>query len=166
MLVAVISDTHDDWVAIRRFGELVKRRGPAFIIHAGDWTSPFSLMKMRKAVGDMPIYTVLGNNEGDKINFARQAAAHKVEILGDAGLIEAGGRRIGVYHGTSELILEALIRSKMFDIVVYGHTHKVDIRHVDGTLVINPGEACGCAHERKTAAFLDLSTLHVEIVDL
>ena len=165
MLVGVISDTHDDYTAVRRLAEIFKHRGVEAVIHAGDWTSPFMMLKMRRIFPEVPIYTVFGNNDGDRYMFAKRAADAKVEVLGEGALLQIGGRRIGIYHGTAEVLVEAMARSGMFDVVIYGHTHKVDIRRVNGTLVLNPGEACGCATEKKTAAILDLKTLDVELVE-
>ncbi len=167
MLIGVISDTHDDWLAIRRAGNLFRDRGVSAVLHAGDWTSPFSMLKLRRALGPgVPIYTVLGNNEGDRLNMASKAVEADVRILGDAGLVELGGRRIGIYHGTSRLVVEAMARSGIFDVVVYGHTHRVEVSRINGALLVNPGEACGCATERRTAALLDVESLDVEVVDL
>ncbi|MGC8974203.1 MAG: YfcE family phosphodiesterase [Thermoproteus sp.] len=108
----------------------------------------------------------MGNNEGDLFAMAMKAAEMDVKVLGEAGLIEMGGRRVGVYHGTSRLLVEAMARSGMFDVVIYGHTHRVDVSRLNGALVLNPGEACGCATERRTAALLDLEALKVDILDI
>lgn len=106
MLIGVISDTHDDVRAIRKFGELFRTKGVELIIHAGDWVSPFSFLKMRRAVGEIPIVTVLGNNEGERINLTKMAKEARVEVLGEAGSLDLDGRRIGIYHGTSAVLLE------------------------------------------------------------
>lgn len=167
MYIGVISDTHDDARAVRAAGEAFRRAGVAAVVHAGDWTSPFSMLKLRRALGEgVPIYTVFGNNDGDRYTAAKRAADAGVEVLGEAGIIVLGGRKIGVYHGTALLLVEAMAKSGMFDVVIYGHTHRVDIRRVNGTLVVNPGEACGCAEEKKTAALLNLNTLEVELLEL
>jgi putative phosphoesterase len=165
--IGVISDTHDDYKAIYKSGEVFRNAGVSAVLHAGDWTSPFSMLKMRRALGPgVSIYTVFGNNDGDKYMAAVRSRDAAVEILGEAALLQLGGRRIGLYHGTAEVLVEAMARSGMFDVVIYGHTHRLDIRHVNGTLILNPGEACGCATERKTAAILNLQTLDVEVVEL
>ena len=167
MLIGLISDTHDNVWAMRELGRRMRERGVEMVIHAGDWVSAYSLVRMRRAVGDgVRIVGVLGNNEGEILYFMRRAQEAGVEILGEAGLVEVDGLRIGVYHGTSEILLEAMIRSGMFDVVVYGHTHRLDIRRVNGTLVVNPGEACGCMTERRTAAILDTKTLNVEVIEV
>jgi putative phosphoesterase len=165
--IGVISDTHDDYRAIYKSGEVFRSAGVSAVLHAGDWTSPFSMLKTRRALGPgVPIYTVFGNNDGDRYTAAVRSRDAAVEVLGEAALLQMGGRRIGLYHGTAEVLVEAMARSGMFDVVIYGHTHRLDIRRVNGTLILNPGEACGCATERKTAAILDLQTLDVEVVEL
>lgn len=165
-MIGLISDTHDNVRAMRELGRAFRERGVEMVIHAGDWVSAFSLLRMRRAVGSgVRIVGVLGNNEGEIKYFYKRAEEANIELLGEAGLVEVDGLKIGVYHGTSEILLEAMVRSGMFDVVVYGHTHRIDIRRVNGTLVVNPGEACGCATERATAAILDTRTLNVEIIE-
>lgn len=167
MLIGVIADTHDDWQAIRQAAKIFTQKKIELIIHAGDWTSPFTMQKLRRATGPTPrIVTVFGNNDGDRYNFAKRAHDASIEILGEAGAIEIDGTKIGIYHGTSEILLEAMARSAMFHVVIYGHTHKIDIRKINGTLLLNPGEACGCATEKKTIAILDTKTLQPEIIQL
>lgn len=61
--------------------------------------------------------------------------------------------------------LKALIASGKYDLIIYGHTHKVDIREGQ-PLVINPGECGGWLTGRRTVAIVDLETMKVEIYDL
>ncbi len=167
MLIGIISDTHDDWKAIAAAGKKFREAGVELVIHAGDWTSPFSMLKLRRAVGPgVRIATVFGNNDGDRYLFALRSAKAEVEILGEAGVVEADGLKIGIYHGTSPILVEAMAKSGLFDVVIYGHTHKPHVERHNGVLVINPGEACGCASERKTAALLNTETREVELAEL
>ncbi|MEZ0248213.1 MAG: metallophosphoesterase [Thermoproteus sp.] len=167
MLVGVISDSHDNLEAIRGAARLFRARGVDFVIHAGDWVAPFSAKALREALGaEARIVGVWGNNEGELLYFQKVASQFNVEILGEAGLVEIGGRRIGVYHGTSDLLTRAMIKSEMFDVVVYGHTHRVDVRREGRTLVVNPGELCGYLTGRRTAALVDLEELEAEVVEI
>ncbi len=167
MLIGIISDSHDNIDAIRRAARLFRTRGVGLVIHAGDWVAPFSAKALREALGDgVKIVGVWGNNEGELLYFQKVASQFGVEIMGYAGSVEVDGRRIGVYHGTSDLLTEAMIRSGMFDVVVYGHTHRVDVRRVGNTLVVNPGELCGYLTGRGTAALLDATKLEVEVVEV
>ncbi|MFN3805209.1 MAG: metallophosphoesterase [Pyrobaculum sp.] len=167
MLIGVISDSHDDWQALIAVGRRLHSMGARVVVHAGDWTSPFSMLKLRRAVGpEARIVTVFGNNDGDRHNFAVKAREAAVEILGEAGALEVDGLKIGIYHGTSDILVEAMARSSLFDVVIYGHTHRPEVRRLNGTLLINPGELCGCAGEKKTAALLDTKTLQVELIEV
>ncbi|MGC8974204.1 MAG: metallophosphoesterase family protein [Thermoproteus sp.] len=72
MLLGVVSDTHDDWVAIRSIGKLFREAGVSAVVHAGDWTSPFSMLKMRRALGtDIPIYR-LGQQRGGSLRHGHE----------------------------------------------------------------------------------------------
>ena len=61
--------------------------------------------------------------------------------------------------------VDALQASGHYDVIVYGHTHEIDVRE-DKTVVINPGETGGRTTGRGTVALLDLDSMGVEIVDL
>lgn len=167
MLVGVISDSHDDWQALIAVGKKLRAMETQLVIHAGDWTSPFSMLKLRRALGpEAKIVTVFGNNDGDRHNYALKAREAAVEILGEAGAVEVDGIKIGIYHGTSDILVEAMAKSSLFHVVIYGHTHKPDVRRLNGTLLINPGELCGCAGEKKTAAVLDTKTLQIQLIEV
>ncbi|MBS3813049.1 metallophosphoesterase family protein, partial [Candidatus Bipolaricaulota bacterium] len=61
--------------------------------------------------------------------------------------------------------LEIIKRSPVPDVIVYGHTHKIDVQQ-GKPLVINPGEAGGWLTGRSTVAILDLKETSVEIRDI
>ena len=62
-------------------------------------------------------------------------------------------------------MLDALERSGAYDIIVYGHTHKLDVRGGE-TLVVNPGECGGWLTGRCTVAVLDTEYMEVEVREL
>jgi len=63
-------------------------------------------------------------------------------------------------------IIDALAKSGCYDLVIYGHTHTPDIRTVNNTLIINPGEASGWLYGKPTVAVADLSAMTAEIIRL
>jgi len=68
-------------------------------------------------------------------------------------------------HGTHQPIVNSLVKSGLFDIIVRGHTHRAEV--IEGkTLVANPGEVCGYLSGRQTVAMLDLAKLRAEIIKL
>jgi putative phosphoesterase len=160
MKIGVISDTHDNLPKIKKAVELFNAEGAQLVIHAGDIIAPFAAEAMNKL--QCRVIAVLGNNDGEKIILAK-----KFEDIGELhanmAQIEIGGRKIAVVHYSDSV--EALAVSGQFDIVIYGHTHKLDVRK-GRTLVVNPGECGGWVTGKCTVALIDLDKLDVEIREL
>jgi predicted phosphodiesterase len=53
-----------------------------------------------------------------------------------------------------------------YDLIIYGHTHKPDIRRERRTLAINPGETGGWLTGKSTVALFDPATREAEIIRL
>jgi len=62
-------------------------------------------------------------------------------------------------------ILDALAGSGSVDVIIYGHTHEIDVRK-GPPLIINPGEAGGWLRDKCTIALLELETMAVEVIEL
>ena len=77
--------------------------------------------------------------------------------------VSLADRQIAVVHYPE--LAEPLAKSGAYDLVVYGHTHRVDQRHDHG-LVLNPGEVGGWLTGCSTVAVVDLSTLQVQLHEL
>ncbi|HDC92499.1 MAG TPA: metallophosphoesterase [Candidatus Acetothermia bacterium] len=160
MLIGIVSDTHDHMdrlrAALKRFSEA----GVDLVLHAGDFVSPFMVVPFQEA--GLRVIGVFGNNDGDKL-FLRE----RFEGVGDLNFgpfeVELGGRRIVLMH--EPRALEALVSSGKYDLIVYGHTHQVDVRQ-GPPLVVNPGECGGWLSGRATCALVDLKRLVAEIIEL
>jgi len=63
-------------------------------------------------------------------------------------------------------LVEAVVASQLYDVVVRGHNHRAEVTQHGNTLLINPGEIWGHFTGRKSVALLDSSTLKVEIIDM
>ena len=88
-----------------------------------------------------------------------------VTPLGDFATLRLGGKKIALLHGIHEEIVDSLVESGCYDLVVRGHNHKAEI--IEGaTLVVNPGEVCGYLTGRQTVALIDLQEMHGQIVEL
>ncbi|HLD30045.1 MAG TPA: metallophosphoesterase family protein, partial [bacterium] len=57
-------------------------------------------------------------------------------------------------------------KSQNYDLIIYGHTHKIDTRKEGKTLVINPGELGGWLTGRKTFVILDLASMKYRLAEL
>ena len=58
-----------------------------------------------------------------------------------------------------------IAKSGDYDIVVYGHTHEIDIQKGE-SLLLNPGETGGWTTGKATVAVVDLETLEATIHEL
>jgi len=102
---------------------------------------------------------VFGNNDGERIGLY-----NKFNEIYQAPLErEFGGKRFVILH--EPFSLESIIEAALFDYVIYGHTHKVDVRKGKIT-VINPGEVCAWFTDVPTVALLETETNEVTIHEL
>jgi hypothetical protein len=82
---------------------------------------------------------VLGNNDGEKIGLLKNFHEIGGELFGEFGDLELDGLRIAIYHGTNNKLTEAIIASKLYDLVVCGHSHLKRDDKIGNTLVLIPG---------------------------
>ena len=146
MQIGVISDTHDNIPKLKAAVELFNEEQVELVLHAGDIIAPFAVV----AMADLKCraIAVLGNNDGEKVILTQ-----KFESIGELhpniAKVEIGGRQIAVVHYPD--LAEPLASSGQFDIVIYGHTHEVNVRK-EKTLILNPGEGGGWLTGKCTVA--------------
>ncbi|MEJ5229212.1 metallophosphoesterase [Pseudothermotoga sp. U03pept] len=152
----VISDTHDNLLKIRHFIEEAIRRGVTHVFHCGDIVSPFALSEIMNDGFDL--HGVFGNNDGEIILLNQKSSGRirkgPLELLID-------GYRILLMHEPSAL--DALLESNYYDFIFYGHTHRVDMRRTEKTVLINPGDASGYLAKEATVVFVNPQTKEVEL---
>lgn len=165
--VGVVSDTHDNKWALQAILGGFRERGVDMVIHAGDYVAPFNAKHF--AVLSCEFVGIFGNNDGERIGLTKAFAKYGPIHVGPHP-ITIGERRLLVMHEPAAI--EAIGMSGLYDAVIYGHTHALDIRSINratgggATLVINPGEACGWLHDRATAVVLDLETMSYEVMEV
>lgn len=159
MLIGVISDTHDHMENIRKAVKIFNERKVGVILHAGDFVSPFTWRAFKDFAGE--IYGVFGNNDGDRV-LLRNMYGDRIQR--QIRKIEIDGKKIALMHEPQ--MIEELALTGNFDLIIYGHMHEVDIRRVNNTLIINPGEACGWLYGKATLVLLDLKNLIPEVITL
>jgi len=159
MLLGIMSDTHDNMPQIRKAVDLFNERGVKHVIHAGDYTSPFTF----RILGELTCgFTgVFGNNDGDKLLLSKMSEGR---VHPQPHIFELGVKKIVVMH--EHHVADALADSGHFDIVVYGHLHKADVRQRGDTLIINPGETGSWLYGKSTVVIADLSVMTAEIIAL
>jgi len=163
MMIGAMSDTHDRLDAVEKAISLFNSQEVTDVLHAGDLVSPFVVPLFTKLKAKL--HYVWGNNEGDHDHITVRFADIGLRPLGDFAALQLGGKKIALLHGTHEEIVDLLVKSDVYDLVVRGHSHKAEI--IEGeTLVVNPGETCGYLSGRQTVALINLDKMHAQIVQL
>jgi len=158
MMVGVISDTHDNMPAIEKAVNFFNENHASIIFHAGDIVSPFTARVFQELEGKMIV--IFGNNDGDRL-YLKKLFSPFAEIHNDPYIGEIDGKKIAMTHKPE--IVDAL--SLKYDIVIYGHTHEIEIKKED-SLVINPGECCGYLTGKKSIALLFPQKMDAQIIYL
>jgi uncharacterized protein len=159
MLIGIMSDTHDNLVYVKKAIDLFNERKVGHVIHAGDYTSPFTLKLFKEL--KCPYVGIFGNNDGDKLLLQERAEGR---IRNQPYVFTLHDRKIVLMH--EHFVADALADSGHYDLVIYGHTHAPDIRKVKNTLVVNPGEVSTYLYGKSTVALVDLDTMDGKIVEL
>ncbi len=165
MLIGVMSDTHDDIAQTKKAVAKFNQKNVEQVLHAGDFISPFMIEPLKELKA--PLTGVFGNNDGDRVLLERKSGMlASMKITGTFARIDLGGMRIGLLHGNDRALLETLLACGSLDLLVYGHTHRPEIRKEEGLLIVNPGEVYGHVTGRSTVALVDTVQRSAEIVDL
>jgi putative phosphoesterase len=159
MLIGILSDTHDDMAAIKKGVDLFNARNVSHVVHAGDLTSPFTFEILSGL--HCGITAIFGNNDGDRLLLKEKSVG---SIHPQPHMMTLEGKRIVVLHEPD--LVDALADSGHFDLVIYGHTHRPDIRKVKGTLIVNPGKLAKLHKGESTLAILDTGSMEAGIISL
>ena len=160
MKLGVMSDSHDNIPNVKRAVALFNEIGVDLVVHAGDFIAPFAVAPLADL--NCRVVGVFGNNDGERVVVAQRFEAIG-EIHPNLASVSLGGKNIAVMH-YPELAIP-IAKSGDYDIVVYGHTHEIDIQK-GKALLLNPGETGGWTTGRATVAVVDLETLEATIHEL
>lgn len=159
--VAVIADSHDNLVKIKRAVEVINDWGADLVVHCGDFIAPFTA----GAFGGLrsPLRGVFGNNDGDRAAL-RGAFAQLGELHSDPWRFTFNGFSLLVTH-KPRLAREAAAESIRYHLIAFGHEHHVRVEQGDA-LVVCPGELGGWVTGRSSIALVELVTGDVDVVYL
>jgi len=162
MIIGLMADSHDNLPRIKQAVEFFNKKKVDLVLHAGDFVAPFVVRELGKL--SCPLIGVFGNNDGEKEGL-KKAIGKIGEIHPGPLELEREGKKILLLHDPSTLNLKKL-KKKRYDVIVYGHTHKAEIREEQNLLLINPGECAGWLTHRSTIAWINLEEMKAEIVEL
>jgi len=162
MKIGILSDTHDNVPLIEQAAAKLKDAGVEQVLHAGDFIAPFAL-KPLAAIG-APVTAVYGNNDGERLGLKTVGESVGVTIETKFAFREFEGLRIAMHHEPEPV--EALAVSGLYDLVVYGHTHQLDVRQVgNGAWIVNPGEVGGWVTGRHTVVVVDTAGGEPQVIE-
>ncbi len=159
MVIGILSDTHDNLDNLKKAIDIFQANNVEHIIHAGDYTSPFTYRVMKHFTGGFT--GIFGNNDGDKVLLNN---VYQDRIFTQPHIFRLHERKIVVMHEPG--VVDALADSGHFDLVIYGHTHEPVIKLVKNTLVVNPGEVAGWLYGKPSVAVMNLETMEAGILNL
>ena len=163
MKIGIISDSHDAHRQVLKAVEIFNQKKVNYILHAGDIVSPFTAKAFAKVEGAKFI-AVFGNCDGEKLLLKQAIEDFGGEIYERTYTGQIDRKRIFMIHVPT--MLDEVIDSGHYDLVIYGHTHKQDIRKAGSTLVINPGESTDWITGTAFVVILDLDDMNCEPVSL
>ena len=147
MKIGILSDTHDDIDNTNRAIDIFQENNVKAVIHAGDIISPPVITEFyRLTEKGVKLFGIFGNNDGEKRGLKNAFEMVGGELLGDVGKIELDGLKFCIYHGQDLKKKEKIIKSRKFDVFIFGHTHTkypkgIDTEIINDTIVLNPGTA-------------------------
>lgn len=160
-MIGIMSDSHDNLDAIRKAVKLFNSKDLDIVIHAGDLISPFTATEFQKL--DPELVAVYGNNDGEREGL--KSAFKDTCLLEDFKEISVEGWKFSIIHGTNPAIVDSLRKSGNYDVVIRGHTHKLEVLN-GNTMLINPGELCGYVSSKQTVVLLNTDDLSFEVIYL
>lgn len=161
MKIGIFSDTHDHLDHIQAAVDRFQEMGCGLVCHAGDFVSPFALRSLRDL--KCKVVAVLGDNDGNPLGLSSGFMVLG-RIVNPPHAFQVESLRVLMLHRPDGL--ESLVKSQDYDLVIYGHTHRAEVRVEGKTTIVNPGEGSGWTSGRATAAWFDTDTRAAEIFAL
>ena len=161
--IGIISDTHDCIGNIKKSVKIFKHNEISFVLHAGDYINPEAVRSFQstKLIG------VLGNNDVDIDGLDDAFNEIGGDLKGELYEFNEGSIKFALYHGTSSEQKESLIQSSKYDVVICGHTHRLEKLNIGKTMVINPGTAKGWLFGYKaTLAIFETQNKQLEFINI
>lgn len=142
MLVAVMSDVHDEEETLKRALNLAEEADCTHLLYLGDFVSTDTLRCMR-ATWRHPMDIVAGNNDYPRSAFHTLVREYPDTRFSDESTeLELDGRRIYMAHVPGYSLRKAATDG-LYDAIFYGHTHRADLQRIGHTIIANPGDIQG-----------------------
>ncbi|MCM8801067.1 MAG: metallophosphoesterase [Candidatus Omnitrophica bacterium] len=158
MKIGILSDTHDNLFKIEKAVRFFNKRKVDFVLHAGDFIAPFTIFRLKDLNCDWR--GVFGNNDGERKGLTEVSEGRIQEGPLQLNLFE---RKFILVHDIKKI---NLFKYPKEIIVIFGHTHRPQIKKERQRLLINPGECGGWLTRSSTIAILNLDFIQAKIFEI
>jgi len=149
MKIGILSDTHTKVAMAKDALELLIGDGAEFIVHAGDIVEVDTLNLLKKC--GLRYIAVYGNND-----------AHLAQYHGKYNLVQEP-HYFKISDTKFKLMHMPYYMAPDTDVVIFGHTHEFESDFKNGTLFLNPGEACARNKPVSECVMLDVTETSFEV---
>ena len=158
-MIGVMSDSHDNRDTIKQAVNIFNSAECELVIHAGDFVAPFAASELANLA--CRVKAVFGNCDGEKQGLAR-ALQPFGEIQEAPFIFEWKETRYLLTH--LDFPLNSFIKQFDPDVLIFGHSHRPEVRFQGNVLLINPGETGGWVTGKQTVALFDPKDKTADIV--
>lgn len=149
MKIGILSDTHTKLGRAKKVIDHLIENGAEYLIHAGDICEVEVLAYMKAS--RLPYIAVYGNNDAHMVEYHRS-----YNLVQEPHLFTIKGQRFKLMHLPYYMNPDA-------PIIIFGHTHTFECDYKNGTLFLNPGEACARNKSVSECAMLTISSEAFEV---
>jgi len=162
MKIGIMADSHENMPKIAKAVEIFNKEGVNKVFHAGDVISAITEKEFKKL--NSKFIGVFGNNDGEQQLLRHAFAPFGGEFYSTCYVGTVENKKIIMFH--EPILIDELTRSSEVDIIIYGHTHKIDIKKENNVLIINPGECGGWIYNKPTIVILELESMEPRVIEL
>jgi len=127
---------------------MLLKNGADFFIHAGDIVTPETL-DILESSGKKYI-AVYGNNDAHLVEYHNH-----YHLVQEPYYFKLANTKFKLMHLPFYMTQDA-------EVIIFGHTHKFEVKFIEGTLYLNPGEIC--ARNKPTSECVLLEVLDDEFI--
>ena len=142
MKIGILSDTHTKVKRSQKVVDLLLEEGAEFFIHAGDIVKP-EMLEQLKTTGKRYV-AVYGNNDAHL-----HEHHNRYNLVQEPHYFKLAGTKFKLMH-------LPFFMSADTEVVLFGHTHTFECDFKNGTLFLNPGEACARNKPLSECAMLEV----------
>ncbi|HRY63386.1 MAG TPA: YfcE family phosphodiesterase [Patescibacteria group bacterium] len=160
MLLAIISDLHDNLANLEKFLTFAKANQVEELFVLGDLCAPATLKHVLAPGFAGKIHLVYGNVCDRETEMTVAKSLPNVIHYGDLAEFTIDGKKIALTHYPN--IAKELAATNKYDFIFYGHSHKPWIEQIGQTTLANPGTLAGM-FSKATFALWNTSTNKLEL---